>query len=195
VRRIRSTLSTGLSVGRRTSVARGVARAAGGTGLRSCRPRERARRGAAVVGRHVSRILFDERVPEVSWTSVLSLDPLIPGDSAIIPWPSRGPNVGRTRGSAMRCCSRVISRNRANQGVLQPSALVDVAAEVACHAGGRGFESRRSRFLKRLQISRLRCQLRRDLSVSWPVRGPMHSSKSACKSHIFGQSLVSGGTK
>ena len=38
----------------------------------------------------------------------------------------------------------------------------------ACHAGGRGFESRRSRLLKCLQVGILRCLLRRIFSRGGP---------------------------
>ena len=58
---------------------------------------------------------------------------------------------------------------------------------LACHVGGRGFESRRSRLSKHLQIGRLRCLLRRDLPISWRVRGPTPSSKKPCKSAQFAE--------
>jgi hypothetical protein len=64
----------------------------------------------------------------------------------------------------------------------------------ACHAGGRGFESRRSRLLKYLQISKFGCLLRRDLSFSWPVRGPMPMMKNPCKSGVYAVEIVSGRT-
>ena len=47
----------------------------------------------------------------------------------------------------------------------------------ACHAGGRGFESRRSRLLKCLQVGILRCLLRRIFSRGGPNVVPASRSK------------------
>jgi hypothetical protein len=62
-----------------------------------------------------------------------------------ISWPTRGPNVRRTIGSTTR--SRVVlgTKAPANDAVPRRSAPSAVASDSACHAGGRGFESRRSR--------------------------------------------------
>jgi len=40
--------------------------------------------------------------------------------------------------------------NRMNRAIARQSSPIVVSVEQACHAGGRGFESRRSRFLKYL---------------------------------------------
>jgi hypothetical protein len=62
-----------------------------------------------------------------------------------ISWPTRGPSVRRTIGSTTR--SRVVlgTKAPANDAVPRRSAPSAVASDSACHAGGRGFESRRSR--------------------------------------------------
>jgi hypothetical protein len=62
-----------------------------------------------------------------------------------VPWPPRGPNARERTYATMR--------NRLSQGAKRPANDIDgggssldvVAPEAACHAGGRGFESRRSR--------------------------------------------------
>jgi hypothetical protein len=64
-----------------------------------------------------------------------------------------------------------------------------------CPAGGRGFESRRSRLSKWLQMDELRCLLRHDSSTSWPIRGPVLVNGNACKYAIFVHNIVSGRTK
>jgi hypothetical protein len=43
-------------------------------------------------------------------------------------------------------------QSRINRAIACPSSPIVVSVEQACHAGGRGFESRRSRFTKYLQI-------------------------------------------
>jgi hypothetical protein len=64
-----------------------------------------------------------------------------------ISWPTRGPNVDATIGSTMR--SRAASGRKApvNETIRRSSSPGVVVPDSACHAGGRGFESRRSRFL------------------------------------------------
>ena len=64
----------------------------------------------------------------------------------------------------------------------------------ACHAGGRGFESRRSRLLERLQIGRLRCQNRHGDSLGGPIPWAKRLRQNACKIPISCGDLVSGGT-
>jgi len=61
------------------------------------------------------------------------------------------------------------SETRMNRAIARPSSPIVVTLELACHAGGRGFESRRSR-RKHPANRHLRCQCRRKrLPVSrWP---------------------------
>src|SRR6266540_5013007 len=49
-----------------------------------------------------------------------------------------------------------------NRAIARQSSPIVVFVEHACHARGRGFESRRSRSTKWLQTSMLSCLLRRD---------------------------------
>jgi hypothetical protein len=75
------------------------------------------------------------------------------------------------RHSATRSCSRAVRTPREQSRDVCTVVHV-VILEVACHAGGRGFESRRSRLSKCLQIGTISCQLDAEiLSVaqSWPV--------------------------
>ena len=63
-----------------------------------------------------------------------------------------------------------------------------------CHAGGRGFESRRSRLPKCLQMSDSCCRHRRVFSLSWPIRGPGLIAQITCKSGVSMQKVVTGRT-
>jgi hypothetical protein len=63
------------------------------------------------------------------------------------------------------------------------------AACAACHAGGRGFESRRSRFLKCLQIGTLRCPIRIETSLRGPIAARCLCSKMPGNWH-FATELV-----
>ena len=61
-------------------------------------------------------------------------------------WPTRGPNVARTTGSPMRGGCGGGRKVPANYAVRKRLSSGVVTPDSACHAGGRGFESRRSRF-------------------------------------------------
>jgi hypothetical protein len=54
----------------------------------------------------------------------------------------------------MRVCVAADPQHCMNRAIARRSSPIVVTREVACHAGGRGFESRRSRLAKDLQISR-----------------------------------------
>ncbi len=56
----------------------------------------------------------------------------------------RGPNVGSRIGSTMRSAAGPGRKTPANDAVPRRSSLSVVVPDSACHAGGRGFESRRS---------------------------------------------------
>jgi hypothetical protein len=62
------------------------------------------------------------------------------------------PNVDSTIGSTMRTEATPERKVPANEAVQGRSLSAVVPPDSACHAGGRGFECRRSRLLKRLQI-------------------------------------------
>jgi len=88
-------------------------------------------------------------------------------------------------------CVRTIPATTALSGWFR---LARVPADPACHAGGRGFESRRSRLLERLQIGRLRCQNRHGDSLGGPIPWAKRLRQNACKIPISCGDLVSGGT-
>jgi hypothetical protein len=60
----------------------------------------------------------------------------------------------------------------------------------ACHAGGRGFESRRSRLSKCLQNGRVTLSAQARLSAPWPNPWPTVFSENACK-WTFGERACS----
>jgi hypothetical protein len=59
-----------------------------------------------------------------------------------------------------------------NRAITLPSSPIVVTPESACHAGGRGFESRRSRLLKSLQIDISVVQSDAPLRLVAQSRGP-----------------------
>jgi hypothetical protein len=69
----------------------------------------------------------------------------------------------------------------ANSPVRRHSSPGVVVPDSACHAGGRGFESRRSRLLKCLQIGTLCCQERRAARSRGPNPWPKRFAQKACK--------------
>ena len=69
-----------------------------------------------------------------------------------------------------------------------------VVPDSACYAGGRGFESRRSRLLKCLQIGRFRCLVRREYGADGPIPWPKRLNQNARKAAFSACVLVSGRT-
>jgi hypothetical protein len=65
-----------------------------------------------------------------------------------MPWPTRGPNVGGTIGPTRGTESAAGQKVPANEAVERSSSPRVVVPDSACHAGGRGFASRRSRSLR-----------------------------------------------
>ena len=93
----------------------------------------------------------------------------------------------------MRRGCGVAVKTPANEPVQRRPSRGVVVPESACHAGGRGFESRRSRLSKCLQIGSLCCLFRRSLSCSRPSRGPRSENKNPANSD-FASELVAGRT-
>ena len=67
--------------------------------------------------------------------------------------PTRGPNVAWTIGSTMRSGVAARAQVPANETVRRTSSAAVVVPDSACHAGGRGFESRRSRLRSPCKLS------------------------------------------
>jgi hypothetical protein len=67
-------------------------------------------------------------------------------------WPTHGPNVGRTIGSTMRSMASRGTKPPAKEHVHIRSSPGVGVLESACHAGGRGFESRRSNSICRVSL-------------------------------------------
>ena len=95
---------------------------------------------------HRTRSCADARSLSSGQTAAASVS--TPRSAALIDnisWPARGPNVGAGIGSTMRSGDAPCRKVPANVGVAGRSSLSVVVPDSACHAGGRGFESRRSR--------------------------------------------------
>jgi hypothetical protein len=73
----------------------------------------------------------------------------------------RAANVRRQPHGGMRDCDTRRPRSRMNRAIPRQSSSTVVTLEPGCHAGGRGFESRRSRLLKCLQTGIFRLLVRR----------------------------------
>jgi len=112
--------------------------------------------------------------------------------------PSR---AGQQAGSKRPKASRLTMQNRLakdpihrmNRVMARPSSSTVVTIEVACHAGGRGFESRRSRLSKCLQIGDLCCPYRHGRHRLWPNRSPPPFGKVPANDNFSGN-LVTGRT-
>jgi hypothetical protein len=107
-----------------------------------------------------------------------------------ISWPTRGPNVDWTIGSTMRHRAGWYGKRPAKDVVQRSTSPSVVVPDSACHAGGRGFESRRSRLSKCLQISRTRCLVRREISLRGPNPWSKRPIQNACNSAISQRSCI-----
>jgi hypothetical protein len=110
----------------------------------------------------------------------------------------RGPLVAQTsvRRLAQPCGAEptVERKAPANERVQGRSSPGVVVPDSACHAGGRGFESRRSRLLKCLQTGTSCCLSRRSNLLRGPIPWPKRLAQNACKIVISWSSLYSGRT-
>jgi len=92
------------------------------------------------------------------------------GDNIL--WPTRGPNACMTIDGTMRNRGDFSPKSPANDVVRSGSSTTYAVPDSACHAGGRGFESRRSRFSKCLQIGTSCCLFGRSNCSVAQSRGP-----------------------
>ena len=102
----------------------------------------------------------------------------------------------RLNGLRLTTRNRIAKRPRTpiNRAITRPSSPTVETLEVACHAGGRGFESRRSRCLKCLQIGELCCLVRRGGWHRGPIPWPKRPAQKVCKMGISRDNLVAGHT-
>src|SRR6266508_1574627 len=82
------------------------------------------------------------------------------------------------------------AKNRMNRTIARQASPIVVSVEQACHAGGRAFESRRSRPRKFLQIDRLCCLVGRGNRTRGPNLWSKHLSEKPCKHAISGKRSV-----
>src|SRR6266571_4469673 len=97
------------------------------------------------IPRHRTRSCADARSLSSGQTAAASVS--TPRSAALIDnisWPARGPNAGARIGSTMRSGGAPWRKVPANVAVAGRSCLSVAESDPACHAGGRGFESRRS---------------------------------------------------
>jgi hypothetical protein len=109
---------------------------------------------------------------------------------------SRRAANARNRAYAIVCKSHVRApQSRINRAIARQSSPIVVSVEQACHAGGRGFESRRSRSTKPLQTSMLSCLLRRDEpSLKGSFAAPAHAKRGGHLGESL-QLLATGGAR
>ena len=131
---------------------------------------------------HRTRSCADARSLSSGQTAAASVS--TPRSAALIDnisWPARGPNAGARIGSTMRSGDAPCRKVPANVGVAGRSSLSVVVPDSACHAGGRGFESRRSRFSMCLQIGTFSCHTRRKYASGGPIMARCLSGKRPAK--------------
>jgi hypothetical protein len=93
------------------------------------------------------------------------------------------------------------SQARMNRAIARRSSPTVVSVEQACHAGGRGFESRRSRLQTSLHMRMFRCLLRRVRAIGGQQTGSTFGSgnrscswRSTCKLASSVVSLAKAGS-
>jgi hypothetical protein len=110
----------------------------------------------------------------------------------------RGPLVAQTSAGrlAQPCGAESAAGQKvpANARVQRRSSSGVVVPDSACHAGGRGFESRRSRPSKCLQTGTFCCPIRRLNRARGPIPWPKRIDQTSCKMRHSTPVVVSGRT-
>jgi hypothetical protein len=133
---------------------------------------------------------------EARWTSATHTGVWLVVTPDNLSWPTRGPNVDATIGSTMRSRGATGRKAPVTEAIRRSSSPGVVVPDSACHAGGRGFESRRSRLSKYLQIDACCCPSRRGLLLRGPIPWPKRLAQKACKCPaISGSNLCGRRTK